>query len=88
MAIGFHRNRQDELIGRCNLKRTGQAGLVGLQRCRLRYIWDPLAEPKGALDYMTALQKMKLGKQSLPMVCMAVWMVVGSLRVKVVWGLI
>lgn len=84
---GFHRVRGSELVGSCSLKRTGPVGLVGLQRRRTNYMWDSLAELKGALHYPGAFQKMQLGKELPdPVVCIAAWMVVGSLRAKIVPG--
>lgn len=47
LALEFLRQRGDAVAGSSSLKRTGSAGLVGPQRCRLkRHIWEPLAELK------------------------------------------
>lgn len=58
LATEFLRDLRDGLVGNSGLKRTGPAGLVGPQRCRLKkHVWESLlAELKWALDYKTVLE--------------------------------
>lgn len=69
-AIGFHRDKGDELVGSSSLKRADPEGLVGLQRCRLKkHIWVPLAEFRWALDIYGCFYKDEVGK-TVPPCCL------------------